>query len=75
MLENFVTKMNSFYYVNKGDNKSERDWNYLRNNLKRLEQSLLSLMQQLQVPSTNAFGMPTVLQTTLEEVQSTLAAC
>lgn len=75
MLENFVTKMNSFYYVNKGENKSERDWKYLRRNLAALEKALKLLMKELSVPKTNAFGMPTVLQSTLEQIQSTLAAC
>lgn len=75
MIENFVTKMNSFYYVNKGEQKSERDWSYLRRNLTALEKALSSLMQELSVPKINAFGMPTVLQSTLERIQSTLAAC
>ena len=75
MIENFVTKMNSFYYVNKGEHKSERDWQYLRRNLTALEKALSSLMKELSVPEINAFGMPTVLQSTLEHIQSTLAAC
>ena len=75
MIENFVTKMNSFYYANKGKNKSERDWQYLRKNLTALEKALSSLMKELSIPKTNAFGMPTVLQITLEQIQSTLAAC
>jgi hypothetical protein len=37
LIENFVTKMNSFYYVNKGDTKSEKDWQYLRRHLSALE--------------------------------------
>lgn len=75
MIENFVTKMNSFYYVNRGEHKSERDWQYLRRNLTALEEALSSLMKELSVPEINAFGMPTVLQSTLEYIQSTLAAC
>ena len=75
MIENFITKMNSFYYVNKGEDKSERDWEYLRKNLAALEEALSSLMKELSVPKTNAFGMPTVLQSTLEHIQATLAAC
>lgn len=75
MLENFVTKMNSFYYVNKGENKSEKDWQYLRRRLIALKKALSLLMKELSVPKTNAFGMPTVLQSTLERIESTLAAC
>lgn len=75
MIETFVTKMNSFYYVNKGEYKSERDWQYLRRNLTALEKALSSLMKELSVPKINAFGMPTVLQSTLEYIQSTLVAC
>lgn len=75
MIENFVTKMNSFYYANKGEHKSERDWQYLRRNLTALEKALSSLMKELSVPKINAFGMPTILQSTLERIQSTLAAC
>ena len=75
MLENFVTKMNSFYYVNKGEHKSEKDWQYLRRRLIALKKALSLLMKELSVPKTNAFGMPTVLQSTLERIESTLAAC
>lgn len=75
MLENFVTKMNSFYYVNKNENKSEKDWDYLRSRLKALEKALSTLMKQLSVSKTTASGEPTILQTTLENIQSTLAAC
>lgn len=75
MLENFVTKMNSFYYVDRSKNKSERSWQYLRKNLAALEEALSLLMKELSIPKTNAFGMPTVLQSTLEYIQATLAAC
>lgn len=75
MLENFVTKMNSFYYVNKGETKSDKDWAYLRRNLAALEQALTQLMTELNVQKLNSFGMPTVLQQTLELIQKNLAAC
>lgn len=61
MLETFVTKMNSFYYVNKDEEKSAKDWEYLRRNLRALETALQNLMTELNVSKVNSFGMPTVL--------------
>ena len=75
MLEEFVTKMNSFYYANKDENKSKKDWEYLQKRLEALKTVLNDLIKELNIPKTDSFGLPTVMGSTLELINNALKAC
>lgn len=75
MIEHFVTTMNRFYWANKDEQKSQNAWKYIQNALKTLEKSLIELMTELNIDSTNEFGDKTVMGSTLEKVQTALNAC
>lgn len=74
-LEFFVTKINSLYYVNKEEVKSQKDWEIIQNRLKNLHSALAQLAKELNAPLKNNQGQPTVLGSTLEKIDSTLKAC
>ena len=75
MLENFVTKMNSFYYMNKDEEKTEQQWKDITKRLDNLNKSLKSLVKELNISTKNAQEQPTVLGQTLELIQENLSAC
>lgn len=75
MLENFVTKMNSFYYVNKGEEKTEKQWKDISKRLESLQKSLQQLVQELNISTRRGDGQPTVLGQTLQLIEDNLSAC
>ena len=75
MITNFVTKVNALYYVGNLEEKNEQQWKDIQKRFQRLEQALNVLMKELNTSSTNSFGMPTVLGTTLLSIQQAMSAC
>lgn len=74
MLENFVTKMNSFYYHNnKTEERSDKEWKTLQTKLQNLEKALQQLMTELKIPKEE-FNQPTVMGKTLQTVQNAMTA-
>lgn len=74
-IEHFVTTMNRFYWASRDEEKSQNAWKYLQNALKALEKSLMDLMSELNISTTNEFGNRTVMGETLMKVQTALNAC
>ena len=74
MLENFVTKKNSFYYHNnKTEERSDKEWKTLQTKLQNLEKALQQLMTELKIPKEE-FNQPTVMGKTLQTVQNAMTA-
>lgn len=68
-LENIITAINSLYYVNKSEEKSEKDWKVLQQRLKKVKKSLDEVLKL-----TNGGERP-VLESQLKQVEEALVAC
>lgn len=72
MLENFITKMNSFYFHNSNtEERSNKEWKTIQTKLKNLEVALQQLITELKIPKEQ-FNQPTVMGQTLEIVQKAI---
>lgn len=68
-LENVITKVNGLYYVNKKDEKSEKDWSVLQQRLQSLEKALSEVI------AITKGGERPVLESQLQKVQNMLHEC
>lgn len=68
-LENIITAINSLYYVNKSEEKSEKDWEALQQRLNKVKKRLDEVLK-----ITNGGDRP-VLQSQLAQVEEALIAC
>lgn len=67
-IEFLVTKFNHLYFTNKGEEKSQKDWEVIQTRLKALQKALQNLQSELAMNSM-------VMTETLQRVQRAIQGC
>lgn len=74
-LENLFTRFNSFYYIDKSEEKSEQTWKTLTTRLRNLYVALEKVMNELNVPKKTILNEATILGQTLDNIEKCIKAC